>query len=158
MTIEVAVKKTEPMTVAFIFRKAHFSQIPQAFGVLYPWLQQKGYTPSGPPLGVYYSDMQQVPPEEMEWELWAPISDEVAPFGADEQGLGVKTVEAIDVACTMHKGPYDQVGPVYGELFSWIVANGYEVAGPPQEVYLNDPGPTHAADLLTEIRFPVKKK
>lgn len=158
MAIEVTVKKTKPMTVAFIFRKAHFNEIPQAFGVLYPWLQQKGYTPSGPPVGVYYSDMQQVPPEEMEWEVQAPISGEVAPFGPDEQGLGVKTVEAMDLASTMHRGPYDQVGLVYGELFGWIVANGYEVAGPPQEVYLTDPDTTAPADLLTEIRFPVRKK
>ena len=158
MAIEVTVKKTDFRTVAFVHRKAHFNEIPQAMGQLYGWIQQKGYVPAGPPIGVYFNSPQQVPPDELVWEIHAPIAGDVAPGGPDEQGIGVKTVEGVEVASAMHKGPFDQVGPVYAELFQWLTDNGYELAGPTEEVYLSDPGTTAPEELLTEIRFPVKKR
>jgi effector-binding domain-containing protein len=38
-----------------------------------------------------------------------------------------------------------------------MLENGYEIAGPPEEVYLNDPNVTPRDEILTEVRFPVKK-
>jgi len=38
------------------------------------------------------------------------------------------------------------------------VDNGYEIVGPYEEVYLSDPGKTMPEELLTEVRFPVKKR
>jgi effector-binding domain-containing protein len=37
-----------------------------------------------------------------------------------------------------------------------MAANGRTPAGPPREVYLNDPATVAAADLLTEIDWPVE--
>ena len=158
MAIEVTVSKTKPMTVAFVSRKGPYSQLGETFPKLYDWLREKGYEPAGPPSGVYFNSPGQVPPEELLWEIRCPISGDVTPSGPDERGFGVKRVEEVEVACTMHKGPFDQVGPVYGELVGWIMENGYEIAGPSEEVYLTDPDYTPAEELITEVRFPVKKK
>lgn len=158
MAIEVMVKKTEPMTVAFIAKKGPYSLISQTFGELYGWIGEKGYIPSGPPVGVYFNDPQQVPAEELLWELCSPIAGDVTSSGPDERGLGVRRVEGMEVAATIHKGPYDKIGPVYGALAGWIMENGYEIAGPPEEVYLSDPGQTPPQELLTEVRFPARKK
>jgi effector-binding domain-containing protein len=43
-------------------------------------------------------------------------------------------------------------------LEAWIAENGYEIAGPYEEVYLSDPGKTMPEALLAETRFPVKKR
>jgi len=158
MAIKVAVKKTEPRTVAFLAKKGPYSQLSNAFSELYGLLQEKGYKPAGPPCGVFFNSPQQVPEQELLWELQWPVSGKVAPAGPDKRGFGVKNLPATEVACTMHKGPFDQVGAVYGALFGWIMQNGYEVAGPSEEVYLSDPASTPAAELQTEIRFPVRKK
>ena len=158
MAIEVTVKKTEPMTVAFVSMKGPYSLIGETFGKLYGWIGEKGYVPAGPPVGVYFNAPGQVPDEELLWELRSPIAGDVAPGGPDERGLGIKKVEAAEVAATMHKGPYDQVGATYGALAGWIAENGYEIVGPSEEVYLSDPGKTAPKELLTEIRFPVKKR
>lgn len=157
MAIEVTVKKTEPMTMAFISKKGPYSLINQAFGELYGWIGEKGYIPAGPPLGVYFNAPEQVPAEELLWELRSPTAGDVPPSGPDERGLGVKRVEGAEVAATMYKGPYDQIGPVYGALVGWIIENGYQIAGPSEEVYLSDPDKTPPAELLTEVRFPVQK-
>jgi effector-binding domain-containing protein len=99
-----------------------------------------------------------VPAEELLWEIHLPISRDVAPSGTDKRGLGVKKVEGAEVAATMHKGPFHEVGKVYGALAGWITENGYQIVGPPEEVYLTDPAYTPAAELLTEVRFPVRKR
>ena len=156
--IDVTVKMREPRTVAFVSRKGPYSQLAETFPRLYDWLREKGYEPAGPPSGVYFNSPEQVPAEELLWEGRCPISGDVAPSGPDEWGFGVKRVEAVDVACTMHKGPFDQVGPVYGALIGWIMENGYEIVGPSEEVYLTDPAYTPPEELLTEVRFPVRKK
>ncbi|MBA7596854.1 DNA gyrase inhibitor [subsurface metagenome] len=155
--IEVTVKRTEPRTVAFVAMKGPYAQIGETFPKLYNWLREKGYAPVGPPYGVYFNSPEQVPAEELLWEMHLPISGDVAPSGPDERGLGVKRVEGAEVAATMHKGPFDQVGKIYGALVGWIMENGYQIVGPPEELYLTDPAYTPAEELLTEVRFPVRK-
>ena len=158
MAIEVTVKKTEPMTMAFVSMKGPYSLIGEIFGKLYGLIGEKGYVPAGPPVGVYFNAPGQVTDEELLWELRSTIAGDIAPGGPDERGLGIKKVEAAEVAATMHKGPYDQVGTTYGALAGWVAENGYEIVGPSEEVYLSDPGKTAPDELLTEVRFPVKKR
>jgi len=158
MAIEVTVKKTEPMTVAFLSMKGLYTLISESFGKLYGWIGEKGYVPSGPPLGVYFNAPGEVPETELLWELQSPIGGDVAPGDPDERGIGVKKVEGAEVASTMHKGPYDEVGSIYGALVGWITENGYEIVGPSGEVYLSNPAETPSEELLTEVRFPVRKK
>lgn len=156
--IQVTIKETEPITAAFIGMWGPYTQIPEAFGKLYKWIGEKGYVPSGPPLGLYLNMPGQVPDDQLLWELRSPITGDVAPCEPDEQGLGVKHMKSIHVASTMHKGPFDQVGETYKALTEWVMQNGYQINGPPEEVYFSNPAETKPEDLLTEIRFPVRKK
>jgi len=57
-----------------------------------------------------------------------------------------------------HKWPIEKVEETYKALAEWVMQNGYEMSGPPEEVYLSNPAETRLEDLLTEIRFPVRKK
>ena len=155
--IEVTVKKTEPGTVAFVAMKGPYSRIPEAFPKLFHWIIGKGYIPAGPPSGTYFNAPEQVPAEELLWEIQCPIGGDVAPGGPDEQGLGVKRVEGAEVAATMHKGPYEKVAGTIQALEAWIAENGYQIVGPYEEVYISEPEKTPPEELLTEIRFPVRK-
>ena len=156
--IEVTVKKTEPRTVAFVAMKGPYSRIPEAFPKLFHWILGKGYIPAGPPSGTYFNAPEQVPAEELLWEIQCLIGGDVAQSGPDEQGLGVKRVEGAEVAATMYKGPYDQVAATWEALAGWIMENGYEIAGAGEEVYLSDPDKTPPEELITELRCVVRKK
>ena len=156
--IEVTVKKTDSMTVAFLSNKGPYTLIYDAFGKLYGWIDEKGYIPTGPPLGVYFNAPGQVPSEELLWEIGSPITGDVALSGPDEKGFGVKKVEGAELASTIHKGPFDQVGHTIHALEAWIAENGYEIVGPYEEIYLSGPGKTPPEEILTELRFPVKKR
>ena len=156
--MEVTVKTTEPRTVAYLAEKGSFKKIGGTIGRLFGLIQERGYSLGGPPLGVYYSDPQQVPEEELLWEIQWPLSGEVADSGPDEHGFSVRHVGTCEVASTVYKGPYDGLGKVYEEMAGWIIANDHDFAGPPEEVYVSDPTTTPREELLTEVRFPVRKK
>ncbi len=157
-SIDVKVKDIKPMTVAYISAKGHFSQIPAAFGRLYSWIAQRGYKPVGPAIAVYYNIPGQVPDEQLSWELRSQLSGDVAEVEPDADGLGVKKLAAVKMATTICKGPYEGVEPTYAALGSWVVTNDYEVSGPVEELYLNDPAKTPGEEPLTEIRFPVSRR
>jgi effector-binding domain-containing protein len=157
MSIEVKVKDVSPMTVAFINMKGDFSQIPAAFQKLYGWISGKGYKPVGPSIAVYHNVPGEVPDEELRWELRSRLSGEAAGLEPDAEGLGVKKLGAVKMAATVYKGSYENIEPVYGALNAWVSANGYELNGPVEELYFNDPA-VSGGEPVTEIRFPVRKR
>ncbi len=154
--LEVNVKTTKPQTVAYIAMCGPYDLIPQAMGTLYGWVQAHGYEPVGMPSGVYLSD-PTVEQSQARWMLRAPISDDVADTAPDEAGCGTEHVAAHLVASALHRGPYDTVEATYRELGEWVGANGYRMAGPPEEFYLSDPDDTAPEDYLTEIHFSIEK-
>jgi effector-binding domain-containing protein len=101
--------------------------------------------------GVRYHDVVD------EWadgtiEVFVPVA---APFEPPD-GIEVKTMPGGAVAFTIHRGPYDEIGPVYHELMAWIQEHGHEIAGPPSELYMNDPREVGMDEALTEIRVPIR--
>jgi effector-binding domain-containing protein len=69
-----------------------------------------------------------------------------------------RELEGGSVATTLHRGPYEQIGPVYLGLQEWISEHGHVVAGPPHEIYLNDPQAVAPEELLTRIEYPIHSK
>jgi effector-binding domain-containing protein len=157
MIADVTVKTTDGSTVAYLPMKGSFSQIPGAFQRLYEWVGKRGFTPNAPPIGVYYNSPGEVAEEELLWELQAPMAGAMTAQQPDADGVGIKKVEPLEVASARHRGPYEEVGKFYEALSHWIDDNGYVAAGPPEEVYLSEPN-TPPADILTEVRVPVRRR
>ena len=121
------------------------------YGALFAYLEEVGEYPSGPPFALYYGP--DFDPEDFEMELCVPVNHVLESRG----DIVSREVPGGLAAVTVHKGPYGEMEPVYGELDAWIKENGYGYAGPAREVYLNDPSHAAEADLLTEISIPVEK-
>jgi effector-binding domain-containing protein len=54
-------------------------------------------------------------------------------------------------------GFYKKAGgllPAYNALAQWIEENGYQIAGPPRELFY---GSAERGDLTAEVQFPVEK-
>lgn len=155
--IDVQLKTTEPETVAFISMQGPYDLIPEAMGQLYGWAGQHGLQPVGMPGSVYYTDPAAGMADAI-WEIHTPIAGDRPDTEPDEAHCGIKHVYPQLVAFAMHRGPYETVGSTYSELATWVEANGFEVIGPPEELYFSDPETTAPSDYLTEVRFPVAKK
>lgn len=100
----------------------------------------------GPPFIVYHDVIDQQTAGEIEGCV--PV-----PPGTD--GEGAYDIPAATVASTVHRGPYMEIGPAYEAMAGWLAQHGHEPAGPPREVYLNDPQETPEEELLTQVQFPI---
>lgn len=155
--IEARIKATEPMTVAFLQMHGSYEETPLGYQRLYETVDHYGLRPVGPPHALYVTDPRLTPAGQAEWELWAPIAGGAGTVSPEEDGFGVKRVEAKTVAATMHQGPYEGLAETYSQLESWVAEQGYDVVGPPEEVYLSEPE-TAPEETLTEVTFPVQRR
>ncbi|MBE9513679.1 MAG: GyrI-like domain-containing protein [Chloroflexi bacterium] len=85
-------------------------------------------------------------------EVAVPVSGRVE--GSDE--VSCYELAGGKMAKTVHKGPYQDCGPIYENLFAWLAENGKEIAGPTREVYLNDPNEVPQAEILTDMYVPIE--
>lgn len=151
----IETKTVAEQTVAFIEMQGPYALVPEAMGRLYGWIQGAGLTPEGMPGAVYFTSPEDGPPEQMRWDVWAPLAGDPPERTADEQGIGIKRLPGRVVAYAIHKGPYETVSSTYDELGRWLSETGRIPTGPPEELYLNDPGERAPDEYLTEVRMPI---
>jgi DNA-binding transcriptional MerR regulator/GNAT superfamily N-acetyltransferase len=115
-------------------------------------LGRRGIEPDGPLQVVYHAtevlDEDTAAPVEICLPVAAPFPGSGAVYGTELAGG--------PAAVTVHRGPYAEIGPAYHTVSGWISDHGHELAGGPREVYLNDPREVAEADLLTEVRWPIR--
>lgn len=151
--MEVEEKRIKNTQVAFIRYRGPYDKIPELIGDVVEWVMSKGLTMTGMIYGAYFNRPDDVPPEELFYEIGASFEG----TANDEGKVQVKLIPEHTVVATMHKGPYDQVGPVIDELAKYAIENGYDIIGPVTEIYLNSPEEVEVEELLTEVQFPVIK-
>jgi effector-binding domain-containing protein len=152
---EVQIKEVPAQHVAALRRHASMATIGQdvstGFATVGEAVGRAGVPMAGPPFLVMFDVIDEE--SEGDIEIAFPLA---VPFAGAGDVVG-KEVPAMTVASTMHRGPYDEVGPAYHTLTGWIQEHGHEIVGPPREIYLTDPADTpDPADHLTEIQFPIR--
>jgi DNA-binding transcriptional MerR regulator len=152
MPYQVATKEEAPRDVVCIAARTSLATIGQTigecFGELMGYIQSHGLQMTGPPFVAYPDRIHE---EEGTIECCFPIATAAGSEGRVES----RHLCGGPVAWTHHVGPYDQVGEAYAALDAWVAENGRQMAGPPREVYLNDPQTTAPAELLTEVVWPL---
>lgn len=119
------------------------------FGTLMHGLGRQGATPAGAPLIVYHSVIDEETDGDL--EICVPVAKEIS---GDPDIYG-RELEGGTMATTVHRGPYQQIGPAYHTLTGWISEHGHEIVGPSREIYLNDPQMVAPEELLTRVEFPI---
>ena len=105
--------------------------------------------PAGMPFLVYWA--MDATDGTIDLDVCWPIEREVLA----QDGIAPLELPAAHAVSTVHRGPYAEVGPAYEALETWIAGHGLAHAGPPREVYLNDPRDVGEDRALTEIVMPV---
>jgi effector-binding domain-containing protein len=122
--------------------------VQQAFTELYACITEAKTTPTGPPFLI----ASEPAGDTMEIEVGAPCS----PVPEPTAGLYRGRLEACRAAVTVHRGPYEEIGPTYPRLFGWVAEHGHRPVGQAREVYLNGPDEVATpAEYLTELIVPI---
>lgn len=140
--------------VAYLRRQGPYASIPEAIGRLVRHLQRRDLAPGGPPVGVFFTDPKTVPEGEAHWEVRMALAQPAADAEPGDDGVGIRRLPARTLAVTVHVGSYDSVAETYASTERWVDDHGYTVVGPPEEAYMSPPD-TPAAEVRTEVRFPV---
>ena len=111
------------------------------------YLGEIGAPPSGPAFASYH----ELGRDGMEVEAGFAVDKAYPGNGEVHPGL----LPEGEVATIVHTGPYQGITSAYEALTSWVRGRGLEPAGPPCELYLNDPSVTPAGELKTKLTLPV---
>jgi len=147
------VKQLPPVRVAYVVRQGPYDNLAEVFSELCARVKAQGMAVVGPPVLVYRSHPEGVPPAFREWELQLPVAGEAT--GGEEDALPVKELPARVVVATGSRGGYTTVGGLLPALFQVVYSRGYRLAGPAEEVYPVDFPRVPLTEVLTEVRFPV---
>jgi effector-binding domain-containing protein len=81
-----------------------------------------------------------------------------APVEAGDD-IRVYELEDCTAASIIHAGSYQRLPEAYSALLRWVASNGYQVAAPIRELYLQSSMPVRQDDesYVTEIQVPVSK-
>lgn len=153
---EVVIKKIEPIHAAVARQVVPtYAGVGGLLGQVFGELGRLGIAPAGPPIAIYYHEGYRE--KDVDVEVAVPVGGEKLPPQGPVQVRELSGQE--QVASLVHCGSYDDFGPAYQALMSWIDASGYAISGPVREIYLRGPGPdVDPADYMTEIQFPVTGK
>jgi effector-binding domain-containing protein len=156
MPYEISQKELGDQHVASVSSEVSLSEAQAAvgagFGAIMAALTGAGVAPAGAPFLVLHDvidaetrgTIEACVPVAGPFQASAPVESKLLPGG-----LAVTTV---------HRGAYQEVAPAYHALSAWMTTNGWEPAGPPREVYLNDPTTVPVSDLLTEVDWPIRRQ
>jgi effector-binding domain-containing protein len=151
-----SIKQIEPFAYCCLAHRGPMTDMGSVIGRLMQEMQGQNLfsTIQGPMIGVYYNSPDEVQPSELSWEVGFIVTPQASPLAP----LTKKIWEYPTVAATVHAGPYGNVTGTIARLVDWIKEQGYTVAGPILERYLNNPTEVKPEELKTEIWIPVEKK
>jgi effector-binding domain-containing protein len=152
---DVTVQQIEPFAYISMRYKGPFSQIQDAVGRLMREAQLQNATPTGPLFGIYHNSPDDVAPEQLDWEIGFPISEQIEV----QLPLEKKVWNFTQIAVSLHQGPYEKAGETIVKIIEWLSANGYMPAGPIMERYMDmNPDELKPEQRKTEIWIPCQKK
>ncbi len=83
----------------------------------------------------------------------------VTEMGIPNENIKFEKLNSVKAACIYHKGAYDNLRESYSFLIKWVEENGYEIAEPIRERYIDGMWNKESEDeWLTEIQVPIRKK
>ncbi|HSG28330.1 MAG TPA: GyrI-like domain-containing protein [Candidatus Krumholzibacterium sp.] len=147
----------EPFEYCVVEYTGSYEQHAEAFMALYGEAGKQGLPMTSAPFGLYWNSPLDTAEEDLKWE----IGMEVPAGSKAEAPIVVKKWEYPLVIQREFEGVIDgeEIQGVYLEMYGWITANGYTMAGPMMEQFLSMPSADEKGGMVGKVRivFPVSK-
>jgi effector-binding domain-containing protein len=153
-TYDVTIKKVNPQLAVCLRRVVPaYNSEGELWGELCGYLGTlKGVKYTGPAMTIFYDG--EYKEKDVDIELAMPLTASIPEYG----DIKVRTLPGHDqMACVLHKGPFDTINNAYQFMLQWIEKNHYQVAGPDRVVYLNFSENTAPEDILQEMQLPISR-
>lgn len=145
---EIAVKDSPAMNVLTKRAMMGVDEFGKHYGTLFERVPKERVTPTGLN-GARYHD-QEFNHESSDVEVF---------IGIKEKDKADLVMEPALCAMTVHHGSYSTLSESYGAIVTWIIENGYEIAGAPFELYIKTQFDSLSPEEWeTKVYFPVRKK
>lgn len=157
---EIVIKKVAPQLVLsvqdIVPDFSGFSAVyGRLFGELMEHMAKHNGQYAGPAFARYPDEDTMMKDANISVEACVAIASPIPETGR----IRVYQVEGCDImACALHHGAYDELGPVHEALLRWIEDNGYHIAGPAREVYIRLENNMPPSEYITEVQYPIMKK
>ena len=151
---DVQIKDQTTFFYAFLECTGPYSQISAKIGEFLGAYFGQGLGAFTGVMALYFNGPGEVPEAELKWRIGMPIGKETEPAAP----LGKDVFDFPKVASYLYVGPYEKVGEAYAKIMAYLDQNGWKIAGPALETYLNNPQEVAPEKLETEIILPVEKK
>jgi len=121
-----------------------------AFDEVYGLVKQRSAKDTGPCLAIWHQAADVYDNEDAEAAV--PIDRRLP----ETDRVKVYELPATQVVSIVHHGAFENFKQEHLALLTWIEANGYRIAGPYREIYINH-NRANMAESATEIQYPVEK-
>jgi effector-binding domain-containing protein len=135
--------------LAYIEHAGPYDKVPweEYLRRLYGWAKEQK--------GIYLSDPKTTSPEKMRCDIAITFKGKAKETG----GIKLRKQPAMKVASISHKGPGSEYPKTYSKLMEFVEEKGYEVSGPPIEIYSKKPEVVNGVTILyAKVMMPVEKK
>ena len=144
---QIEIKNSPAMNVLTVRAKMSVDEFGKYYGTLFERVPKDHVTPTGLNGARYYD--QEFNPESSDIEIF---------IGIREKEKADTVMEPSECAMTVHHGGYSTLSEAYGAVVSWIMENGYQIAGAPFDLYIKTQFDSLSPeDWETEVYFPIKK-
>jgi effector-binding domain-containing protein len=143
----------QPMNMVYVTDTAQtiesFSpKMGKSYGTLFTLIGQQQLKP-GKIMAIYHT----ITPPRI-FDIAVEVDKEPAQLN---DGVQFKTIAGGDAVVAHYKGAYEQIEKAYLQIEEWLKKNNKQKAGPPMEVYLNDPATVKDKnELLTDVYQLIK--
>lgn len=153
-TYEVTIKRINPQLAVCLRRVVPtYHSEGELWGELCDYLGTlKGVQYAGPAMTIFYDG--EFKEKDVDLELALPLTAPIPEHG----DIRVRTLPGYEeVACVLHKGPFDTINNAYQFMLEWVEQNRYQLAGPDRVAYLNFAEGIAPDDILQEMQLPISR-
>ena len=152
--MNVEIRQMNELRVGTVLHVGPYHRISEAFARLGAIAGAANlFGPEAAMIAVYHDDPKATPAAELRSEAGIVVSPRAELPGE----LGERRIPAGRYACTVHVGPYEQLGDAWARFMGeWLPRSGERMAdGVSYEIYRNTPATTPQEQLVTELYIPL---